>query len=177
MLSDFNIKSCLLLFGLSLLAIVALHLGFADISLSISQGKAVNTISQAKGGNIESQITRTDGHSSTRCTLISIRAYDYCGIKIGLGEKNPTQGIDLRSYDRIELSLRYSAPLKSAKIKVMLRNYNAIYSTKDDALSLKFNSIAFNPNTHQGVVSVPLNAFQVDNWWASLYSISFENSR
>lgn len=155
---------------------ITLHFGLGEISQSLSDGKNVNAISLRKGGSIQSHLTHFEGDTTADCKLISVRKYDYCGISVGLGAESIDQGIDLRDYDKIELKLQYSAPLDKAKLKVIFRNYNHLYSNIDDVVSLKYNSIGINPNLYNTTVSIPLNAFQVDNWWAYLYQVGFENS-
>lgn len=177
MFSNFNVRACALLLCLSLASITTLHFGLGEISLPLTYGKDVKTISKSYGGQINSQFDHNNNDITLQCQLITVNKYDYCGIYISLGTDSPDQGLDFSQYDNIEIKLKYTAPLDKSKLKVIFRNYNDKYSAIDDYLSLQYNSISINPNLHEATVSLPFYAFQVDNWWIYKYQISYENSQ
>jgi len=176
-LQDINTKVFTLLFSFSILTIAALHLGIGNTQLSLISGDHVNTIEAIKSRNFKSTLEQNGAVVSSQCSLLKVVQYDFCGVIYGLGLEGHEYGLDLEKYDSITLSLKYSAPLKSSKLKVILRNYDPQYSKPDDSVSLKFNSISINPRFHESKVTIPLNAFQVDAWWISQYEVGFDNSQ
>jgi len=176
-LQDFNIKAYLLLLCVSLASISGLHFGLADIAISLIDAGKREQVDAIIKGDLSSSITHTNQATTIDCSLSSLSEFDFCGIGFNLGEKGRENGIDLSAYDSITVTLQYSAPITSAKLKVILRNFNEQYSLLEDNVSLKFNTILLNPNLHQATVSIPLSAFQVEAWWTDMYKVGFENSQ
>ncbi|WP_028868123.1 GGDEF and EAL domain-containing protein [Psychromonas arctica] len=103
--------------------------------------------------------------------------YNFCGIGIPLTDGIIDNGLDLSRFNRLSLAIKYTAPNENAKLKITFRNFNDNYSKLTDTVSLKFNSISYNPNRHKLPVDIPFDALQVDNWWVEQYKVGFTNSQ
>jgi len=112
-----------------------------------------------------------------QCQLDNIKTYDFCGIGIALGEGDVDHGLDLTEFNRLQAEISYKAPTKNSKLKITFRNFNHNYSVISDSVSLKFNSISYNPNAHDAKVDIPIKALKVDNWWIEEYNVDFHNSQ
>ena len=62
-----------------------------------------------------------NGIASSTCTLTNIEGYNVCGLTIRLAD-NPEKGVNLSSYNRVELDVRHRFPLKKFK--------NSFFSTQ-----------------------------------------------
>jgi diguanylate cyclase (GGDEF)-like protein len=166
----------ILLFFLSLAAFVSHRIGLMDSSFSVmAETKDIpRELIMSKG--VDASFDKSDG-IALQCQLENLDAYNFCGVGIALSDKSINQGVDLSVFNRVELSLKYNAPINDGKLKISFRNYNENYSTEKDMVSLKFNSIAYNPNSYDPSVVIPLAALKVDNWWIEQYKISFDDSQ
>ncbi|WP_413699976.1 diguanylate cyclase domain-containing protein [Psychromonas sp. KJ10-10] len=176
MTSDINLKMIILLFFLSLAAFLSHRIGLMDTSFSVLDETKDIPRKLIKSKGVSVYFDKSDG-LAVRCQLENIEAYNFCGVGIALSGKSLKQGIDLSVFSRVQLSLKYNAPISDGKLKISFRNYNDKYSTEKDMVSLKFNSIAYNPNLYNSSVRIPLAALKVDNWWIEQYKISFDNSQ
>lgn len=176
MFSDNNVKIIIGLFCVSVLAFLSHRLGVVDTSYPI----IINTNDKPKilinSQYIDSSLDESDGISVT-CKLIKQEGYDYCGVGIPLIDGARNNGVDLSKYNRLSAVIKYTAPAKNAKLKISFRNFNNHYSNLADIVSLKFNSISFNPNLYELPIIIPFEALQVDNWWVEQYRIDFSDSQ
>ena len=175
-MSEFNVKAIILLLFLSICAFSAHPFGFLDTSISIINSPGIQRIEAISNANTNT-VLKYDEKIIVDCRLLKLSRYDFCGVSIKLGAPEIEQGLDLAGYDKLALTLHFKAPVVTAKIKVSFRNFNSNYAVAGDDVSLKFNSIIYNPNLHNATVVVPFNALQVDNWWASQYQVGLDNSQ
>lgn len=126
--------------------------------------------------NVTSNLVLQDDMPTVSCQLVDTAGYNYCGISIVLGDQ-PQSGRDLSLYNRIDLDISIQAPIEGTRVRLSLRNFNDAYSDPKDYVSLKFNSIKYDPSTHNGIIKVPLKAFQVESWWLEQYAIGFDNAQ
>ena len=129
-----------------------------------------------KSEGVDSEFLKSEG-IYFRCQLLKIKQYDYCGVGIALGAEGMHHGLDLSGFKRLSLTIDYKAANKDAKLKISFRNFNESYSNINDIVSLKFNSISYNPNLHNTSVEIPFDALKVDNWWVEKYQIGFDHSQ
>lgn len=176
MYSDFNVKIIILLFFLSLATFISHRIGLMDTAypVLIKTQDTRRVLIQSK--DVDSKLIKSEG-ISFQCELVKMGSYDYCGVGISLGEESIRNGLDLSHFKRFSLEIDYKAPINDAKLKVTFRNFNEYYSNADDIVSLKFNSIAYNPNLHKSPVEIPFEALKVDNWWVEQYKIGFNHSQ
>ena len=174
--SDLNLKIITLLFLLSIATFLSHRIGLMDTSFPIL----------IKTKDIPRQLITSDGTEAyfeespgiaLHCHLTKLAKYNFCGVGIQLSEQDITHGLDLRKFNKLALSLHYKAPVDTSKLKVTFRNYNDSYSHIEDPVSLKFNSITYNPNVRKSRVEIPFKALQVDNWWVEQYNIDFSHSQ
>lgn len=176
MYSDFNVRIIFLLFFLSLATFISYRIGLLDTSYPVLVKTQDTMRILIKSKAVDSQLIKGEG-ILLRCQLIKPDAYDYCGVGISLGEEGMQNGLDLSHFKRLSLQINYKAPNENEKLKVTFRNFNESYSNINDIVSLKFNSIFYNPKVHSARVEIPLNALQVDNWWVKRYEVGFNHSQ
>lgn len=176
MFSDINVKVIIGLFCVSAIAFLSHRLGVVDTSYPI----IINTNDKSKI-LINSMYTESTLDESDRilvqCKLLKKEGYNFCGLGIPLTNGARNNGVDLSNYNRLSTVIKYMAPAKNAKLKISFRNFNDHYSNLADNVSLKFNSISFNPNLHELPIVIPFDALQVDNWWVEQYRIDFSDSQ
>jgi len=174
--SDINLKIIILLFFLSIAAFIAHRFGLMDTSFPVITKSTETRRLLISSDDVDTQFIKSDG-ILFRCHLMKVGGNNFCGVGIGLGEVEMEKGLDLSQFKRVSLAVRYKAPVERKKIKLTFRNYNSNYSTMDDVVSLKFNSVTYDPNLHPMPVDIPLDSLKVDNWWISHYQIGFDNSQ
>ncbi|MDU0356140.1 diguanylate cyclase [Paraglaciecola aquimarina] len=176
MSANFNILNVLYLFIASILAIVCHQMGSFDIELPLLDTTISNGI--YKGiSNDEENLSYTGETPSAVCHLTQITdEYSVCGVSLPIGNQETGIGRDLSGYKNIELSVSIDAPIDNSKIRVSLRNFHSNYSTLDNLVTLKFNSITYIPDKYSGTIKVPLNAFQVETWWIDEFNIDFKDA-
>jgi len=168
-----NVKIIIILFLLSIAAFISHRVGLMDTELSV----LIKTSENPKK-LINSDAVYADLKDMTLlCQLTDNKNYNYCGLGIAIGDGNIQQGFDLSEFTRLALSIEYSTPNPTDKLKITFRNYDNSYSNIDDEVSLKFNSIIYNPNLNESIVNIPLKALKVDDWWIEQYNISFNDSQ
>lgn len=173
----FNTIIIVLLIVFSVGSIVAHRLGAFDISLMLSNPGYLSGYGELAEGVAESEFSLSDSQFSTRCELVDTQVYAFCGLTLALGEGGlPDKGKNLSKYDRLELKVRYQSPMPDAKVRLHFRNFHPSYSRVDDYVTLKFNSIAFEPEGASSLLEIPLNAFQVEDWWIDQNHIQFEDA-
>ncbi|MDB4836918.1 bifunctional diguanylate cyclase/phosphodiesterase [Marinomonas sp.] len=154
-----------------------LHIsGVLDTERSLYGGTNDAIIDSFLVGDVTGTFVEEDGHSIMTCELGNIQTFHLCGIALQLAEQDKTSGINVSTYETIELELNYKAPVDNAKIKVTLRNHHENYSTLSDPTSQKFNTVSFDTSKFTGPIIVPLDAFQVENWWIDQYQVDFKDS-
>lgn len=173
---ELNTKVIILLFLLSITTLIGYRIGLLDTSFKILD-ETKNMPKQlivSKGTN--ASFEKSSG-VALQCKLKTLEQYNFCGVTIALNDNSTKHRIDLREFDNIELSISYSAPVNNDKIRITFRNYNDNYSSNTDPISLKFNSVAYNPNRHQPTIKIPFALLKVERWWVEQYQTNFNNSQ
>jgi diguanylate cyclase (GGDEF)-like protein len=173
--NSYNNKATLFVFVISVFAFFGHRLGLLDTSYSIQLPENHLKVQAISMGVDTAKLKLTENFSSVDCHVTEIEQFNLCGISYILTQ-DMRKGIDLSIYDRAELKIKTKNLLKESKIKVSFRNFNNNYSKNGDFVSLKFNSITYNPSDYSGKLTVPFSAFQVENWWVKQYKVDFDNS-
>lgn len=177
MLSDFNTRYVLYLFLISIGAITFHRLGAFDIEMSLLD-KVSENIQYGGFSEDSSELSFSEETPSTTCNIKFSSGDKYCGVTIILREeKGSEQGRDLSIYNSVEIEVKTESSNKRPLVRFSLRNFNNNYSKLDDYVTNKFNSVTFAPSDYEGSISVPLNAFQVEEWWIEQYKISFDDAQ
>ncbi|WP_036801434.1 GGDEF domain-containing protein [Photobacterium marinum] len=148
--------------------------GLFDTELVISSKLAsFKNIDDSNYGGSSMSWLNNDGRSlSLGCRLTDSSKWPFCGVSMVL--TNGIKGIDLSKYHSIGLELDYKSPVNAERVRVYLRNFDPSYSDINDPLSLKYNMIEFEPESKEGLLIVPMRAFQVLSWWIADYEIPIE---
>lgn len=127
-----------------------------------SSGLALNTYNDIESGGNSSIHVDDEKNMQWHCILRNNYVYPHCGFEV-LFDKERTEGIDLRHYNKIRLWLDYEGPGQT--VRISLRNFDPLYSKKEILQSTKYNQIEFNVSLLDGVAEFSLQDFFVANWW------------
>ena len=125
-------------------------------------GLALNIYDDRESGGTSSIHLEDEKNMRWHCILRDSYSYPYCGFEV-LFDKERTNGIDLRHYNKIRMHLDYNGP--SQTVRISLRNFDPLYSKKEILQSTKYNQIEFNVALLNGVAEFSLKDFFVANWW------------
>lgn len=102
-------------------------------------------------------------------------AWPYCEAAIHLSD-SIFEGVDLSDYSALILDIDYKNSDPNGRLRVYLRNSNPVYTKRNDAASLKFNGIEYEPGLHAGPKEISLSDFQVLTWWIADYKVPVEHA-
>lgn len=160
----------LVLFTIMLLSFY--QFGLFNRSLSINYTDEQVKLISMEG--MKAELSHQDS-SMVHCRLIENVQYNWCGLAINLTDYLD-RGINLEVYDYMALHLGFQSSDSTSNLRLSLRNYNERYASTDDLVSLKFNTLSFDPSKHGPDLVLPLNAFQVESWWVEEFNVPFEDS-
>lgn len=178
---DLNTRTLLLLLALSCLSIIMHRIGVFNTHFDfLDASKGFAHVSNRDSSSTVSHEFK-DSTLSMACSINETEGYRYCGTAIRLNE-DPSKGYDLTSYENILLDVEFKTPLSNQPntynpMRLMLRNFDAAYSTKDNTSSLKYNTIQFEPSKELFEKPIPLQSLQVSSWWIHQYKISYEEAQ
>ncbi|MDD9155492.1 GGDEF domain-containing protein [Aliivibrio sp. S4TY2] len=128
------------------------------------------------GGISEAVLAEKNGKPSMHCTMKKGKyAWPYCEVAIHFSD-SIFEGIDLSLYSKLILDIDYKSADPNGRLRVYLRNSNPIYTKRNDAASLKFNGIEYEPGFNAGPKEIALADFQVMTWWIADYKVSVEHA-
>ena len=171
-----NFKVLVLLVLLTFSALALHRFGFLDTSLSLLENRSSDLFRSVSTSGVTGDLTKKGDRTVLKCHLESTEGFNLCGLSVDLRD-GLGRGIDIGHYDELDLELLYSGPFADPKIKVSFRNFHSNYSSLKDPISMKFNTIIFSAEKYSGVLTVPLDAFRVENWWIDQYDIDFKDSQ
>jgi len=174
--SDINIKMIILLLFLSIVAFISHRIGLMDTAYPVHIKTSDNPRKIITSAATNAYLEKGE-NITLQCQLYAIYEYNFCGVGIVLGNGNMQYGVDLSEFTRLAFTIKYQSPNDTDKLKITFRNYNDNYSNVEDDVSLKFNSITYNPNLSESTVNIPFGAIKVDSWWVEQYNIGFNNSQ
>jgi diguanylate cyclase (GGDEF)-like protein len=85
------------------------------------------------------------------------------------------KGLDLSTYERINVKLRYQGA--APKLRLFARNFNSQYSKIEDTNSTKYNAIFLPSANLNNEISLDLKEFVVTEWWLIAYKIPLQQSQ
>lgn len=127
-----------------------------------TSGMALNIYDDKETGGNSSIYLDDEKNMQWHCVLRDSYAYPFCGFEV-LFDKDRVNGIDLRHYNKIRLWLDYKGP--SQTVRISLRNFDPLYSTKEILQSTKYNQIEVDITLLNGMAEFSLKDFFVANWW------------
>lgn len=128
------------------------------------------------GGISDSVLVQTNNKPTIKCDLKQGNyAWPYCEAAIHLSD-SMFEGIDLSDYSKLVLDIDYKNSDPNGRLRVYLRNSNPAYTKRNDAASLKFNGIEYEPGFNTGPKEISLSDFQVLTWWIADYKVAVEHA-
>jgi diguanylate cyclase (GGDEF)-like protein len=91
-----------------------------------------------------------------------------CSFIVGLNP-DAIKGMDLSGFDKMLINLDYQGT--NDNLRIYLRNFNPIYSNKEDKNSTKFHSALIAKKDLSSTVVINLDEFTVADWWVGLFNI------
>ena len=128
------------------------------------------------GGISEAILVEKNGKPLMQCSMKKgDYAWPYCEVAIHFSD-SIFEGIDLSSYSKLILDIDYKSADPNGRLRVYLRNSNPIYTKRNDAASLKFNGVEYEPGYNAGPKTLQLSDFQVLTWWIADYKVAVEHA-
>ncbi|ETX10562.1 hypothetical protein MUS1_14830 [Marinomonas ushuaiensis DSM 15871] len=171
-----NLKVLLILILLTLSAFFLHRFGFLNSSLPLLDERNHHSFQSVSTSKVVNSLVSSKGYTSLQCHLDVAEGFNLCGLALDV-KSSLGKGINVGRYNDLELEVIYKAPFESPKIKVSFRNFHSNYSRIEDPTSFKFNTITFSTEKNLGTLTVPLDVFQVENWWVEQYDVDFQNSQ
>lgn len=159
---------CLL--AASLLAMVLFEFG-PERRLDILSQAGLSVRAQddrAHKGSSVATLSQGGDRPAIQCTLRSQYAYPFCELVLTLTD--PERGLDLSGFTGVRVRLDVEGQGVQAW-RLYLRNYDPVYSTREDESSHKFNEVLFTARDFGREQDVPLNVFAPSSWWVQQYDI------
>ena len=115
------------------------------------------------GGNSTINMIDTKSIYHWQCEMVdSPIDYPFCGFELYLGESS-TKGVDLSKFSTIKLWLEYEGNAET--IRVAFRNYDPLYSDKNEVSTTKFNALDINKKHLFDGIEIDFRNFSVPTWW------------
>ena len=110
-----------------------------------------------------------------QCELRSGVADPYCGYELLFDPERYVRGLDLSGYSTVDVELTYRGP--SAKMRLLMKNYDPLYGRPGQSDSAKYNQIEFEHRGGTAGKTLALPDFTVAEWWLVKNRIPPELSR
>jgi hypothetical protein len=121
------------------------------------------------GGKSIATVRKTPSAILLHCKLNAEYATPYCGFSVSLSES--TRGVDLSRFSTIALDIDTPGTAR-LPVRVYLRNFDPRYARKGDPASLKVNQMQYVPREEPHPFVLPLEIFQVAQWWIASHDIT-----
>lgn len=138
-----------------------------DMPFEVVTDVADNGVSFAKA-------IQTDSSILIAYNLKEGSRFPFAGFKFQISHSFE-KGIDLSCYDSVRVWLRSTDTINT--IKVILKNYDGVYSKAGDPVSLKYNEIEFDPHKEKMPFTFALQDLRVPSWWIGQRQISLDHSQ
>lgn len=117
----------------------------------------------ALGGVTQTSDLLIDSHFQWECTLKKeVVDYPFCGLGFSF-DKDIINGVDFSQVSELKVWLDYEGTADT--IRISLKNYNPLYSTAEEASSLKPNDLDIRKEYLLEGFTISLSSFSVPNWW------------
>ncbi len=97
------------------------------------------------------------------CDLTTAYEYRYCGLGVLFDPAGAGGGVDLRGFDRVELTLRHEGAGHS--LRLVLKNRDPRYSALGTSSEDKVNELNLPVSSGAQTVSIDFEQFAVAEWW------------
>ncbi|MFC4700445.1 putative bifunctional diguanylate cyclase/phosphodiesterase [Glaciecola siphonariae] len=171
-----HILAILLLILCALSAVFLYLVGAFDYETDALASNKIVDATHLRQGSSVSHVQQTDKGIETICIINSVSSQPICGATLWTSETTG-EGWNLNEYTDIEIGITKHTEHAKQKVKLSLKNYNEIYSTPDDVISQKYNSVEMYLNKASNIYTVPLSYFQVESWWMSRYNVEFDTAQ
>jgi diguanylate cyclase (GGDEF)-like protein len=121
------------------------------------------------GGKSIATVRKTPSAILLHCKLNAEYATPYCGFSVSLSES--TRGVDLSRFSTIALDIDTPGTAR-LPVRGYLRNFDPRYARKGDPASLKVNQMQYVPREEPHPFVLPLEIFQVAQWWIASHDIT-----
>jgi len=126
------------------------------------------------GGDSVAKLRRDGQRLLLDCELGKGYQYPFCELQFILAQ--PPQGLDLSSFDTLDLTMSAQSATAEVPVRVFIRNFNPRYSRVGDEASLKVHEVAFTPSHYPGGLDFPLARIAVASWWVDEHPLPLELS-
>lgn len=114
-----------------------------------------------------------EGKRHWQCTFLPQHSYA-CGFSINISPEDHTTGLDLSSYDGLNVKVKYSGDAQ--RIRIYVRNFDVSYGRGDPTESAKFQSAIIRAQDLHQSIFVQLTEFRVAEWWINEFDVSREHA-
>lgn len=165
------------LMGFSILLLFA-YVGGAfnkrfDLLTASSVDKRLSLVGAAKGSF---EITAQNSLIA-KCVMPASKDVDFCGVGLTFTDlQEAGKGKDFSSYSTLEFKGKVSGPIPKNLIRLTMRNFHPNYSTLEDGLSLKYNTVTI-PGYKETTQTIDLELMQVETWWVRQLQIPLQDSK
>ncbi|MFG6464758.1 GGDEF domain-containing protein [Roseateles sp. DXS20W] len=104
-----------------------------------------------------------------RCHYPEAKPFMGCGLTFVLTHQDPTRGMDLSRYDKLNLELVYKGNAPS--VRLAARNFDPRFAKVEDANSARFHSVNLRPRDITKPVALELSELTVPEWWIHQYNL------
>jgi diguanylate cyclase (GGDEF)-like protein len=84
------------------------------------------------------------------------------------------KGVNLSKYKDLVINLKYTGPAN--KVRIVIRNFNPVYSTSADLNTTKFNALQLHTKELNKENRISLSSFAVADWWLRQFNIPLSES-
>jgi diguanylate cyclase (GGDEF)-like protein len=169
---------------LASLTSIAYFAGAFDRSINVFESGKIAKLTEIQEQNNKTHLRENDLGIQVICEIYTDKNESLCGVTLGMAEI-VSQGIDITDFDQIRITLFSAQAIQEANqqaqsvksAKLTLKNYNELYSSKNDIVSQKYNSVSLSLDKPDHTYTIPLHYFQVESWWMRQYGVRFENAQ
>jgi hypothetical protein len=102
------------------------------------------------------------------CRVPQATVWQSCNFGYMLARGTMSAGVDLSRYKTLNLAVRYTG--KAQYVRVSIRNFDARFSTIEDANSPKFNFVNIPTKDLAKPIALSMSEFTVAEWWTTTYN-------
>ena len=107
-----------------------------------------------------------------QCNIVDDGEQHNCGFNVDVGAGINTEGMDLSSYDKVNIELDYNGP--DNRLRFYTRNYAEGFSKIDDIGTAKYISTLIPTKFLSETLTIQFSEFSVAEWWISEYHVPRE---
>jgi len=175
LLSSRNLnRSFIVLFVATLAALLWNQLGMTRRTVLDAQSAYTvrNIDDSGSGGRSSSSLRKTADGLAMDCEIRPGFAWPFCTLVFELGR--PPQGLDLSSYETVEVSAAIDGPEPTRQLRLFVLNFNPAYSVATAPDSAKVQEFVYDPSLHP-TLNARLGQFTVSSWWSNSHLLKVEH--